>query len=110
MHIPVRNLAVTELNEIVVYICLTWDSLYVGSSFGNFTFGLLFTGEDCGEMPLSGFLYTVNGNRKTPPTHSSAQELNLHALNLHLEKLIFFIELERECECPVLSRARKQNI
>lgn len=53
------------------------------------------------------FLYlgslTVNGNRKAPTTHCSAQELNLQAVNLHLEKLIFVIGLERECECPVQS-------
>lgn len=53
------------------------------------------------ERAVGKFLYldsfTVNGNRKAPTTRNSAQELNLHALNLHLEKLIFVIGLEREC-------------
>lgn len=54
--------------------------------------------------------FAVNGNKKAPTAYSSAQELNLHALNLHLEKLILIIELERDCEGPALSGAREQKI
>lgn len=38
--------------------------------------------------------FAVNGNKKAPTAYSSAQELNLRALNLHLEKLILSLNLK----------------
>lgn len=80
---------------MVVYILLTWDYCSCSHIFRLFH---IWIGVHRTGLQGNAFFWTpfaVSGSRKAPATCSSAQELNLHALNLHLEKIIFVRGLER---------------